>query len=273
MPQLKLADKTMAGSSKNDLDPFRVIVGVLVNRGDSDLMVGVSTATGLRFDLTLSDEQAATHKTRVRALLPRICAAYDALDDQARLAAARVALANFAPAYWETKERVVAALAAAGWVMQGDELVVGSQDVREMFFPSGSPWDAHVVLRGVFAEAKESLTIVDAYDDGTVFQMLAARPLTGLTVRILCARYAPAVAAAARAFMGQHAGVTVEVRQAKDFHDRFIIIDEQACVHVGASIKDAGKTAFMVSRVEDPANVHAILEALRSSWAGATQLV
>ena len=77
----------MTPPKKNDLDPFRVIVGMLVNRGYNDLLVGVTTATGLRFDLALSDEQAATPKSRTMALLPRVFGAYDALDDEARLTA------------------------------------------------------------------------------------------------------------------------------------------------------------------------------------------
>jgi len=39
--------------------------------------------------------------------------------------------------------------------------------------------------------------------------------------------------------------IASEVRKAQDFHDRFIVLDENICVHVGASNKDAGKTAFM----------------------------
>ena len=81
------------------------------------------------------------------------------------------------------------------------------------------------------------------------------------------------MAAEAKTFMAQHSGVKVEVRQGKDFHDRFIIIDDRSCVHVGASIKDAGKTAFMVSRVEDEENRLAILTAIRTSWRSATQLI
>jgi len=263
----------MTDTVRNNLDPFRVIVGVLATRGDSDLLVGVASAAGLRVDLRMSEEENESHKTRIRALLPRIFAAYDALDDQARLAAANVALGNFGPAYPDTKARAVEALARAGWEVRGDALVVGSPDLREMFFPKGSPWDAHVALRGAFGQAQTALTIVDPYTDGTVFQMLVTRPLPGLTVRILCGASGPSVAAEARNFMTQHPGVTVEVRQGKDFHDRFIVIDDRTCVHVGASIKDAGKTAFMVSPVEDQDNLQAILAAVRASWGSARQLL
>ena len=79
-----------------------------------------------------------------------------------------------------------------------------------------------------------------------------------------------AVAAGARAFIEQHPGVTVEVRSTTDFHDRFIVLDRSVCVHVGASIKDAGKKAFMVSRIEDPSNREAMLRQLDESWANGT---
>jgi hypothetical protein len=263
----------MNAMDKDSLDPFRVIIGVLATRGDSDLLVGVANAAGLRVDLTMSEREAGSHKTRIRALLQRIVAAYEQLNDEARLAAANVAFRNFGPAYPDTRDRAVEALALAGWEVRGQELSVGSPDLREMFFPKGSQWDGHVALRGVFNEAQCSLTIVDSYTDGTVFQMLVPRPLAGLTVRILCGASAPAVAAEARAFMAQHPGVTVEVSQGKDFHDRFVVIDDHSCVHVGASIKDAGKTAFMVSRVEDQENLLAILGAVKVAWAAAKQLL
>ena len=62
-------------------------------------------------------------------------------------------------------------------------------------------------------------------------------------------------------------------RQAKDFHDRFVVVDGNSCVHIGASINGAGKTAFMISKVEDQVNRDALLKQIEASWAGAVQLV
>jgi hypothetical protein len=262
----------MADICKNDLDPFRIVVGILATRGVSDLLVGVTIAAGLRFDLRTSEEENAKDGTRIRALLPRIVAAYDTLDDQARLAAANVALGSISPAYPDTKARAIEALSRAGWEVRGDALVVGSADLREMFFPKGSQWDAHVALQDVFREAQTALAIIDPYASSTFFQMLVTRPLSRLSVRILCAAYASAVAAEGKKFMAQYPGVTVEVRQGKDFHDRFIVVDDRSCIHIGASIKDAGNTAFMISRVEDEKNLKAILTALRASWTSARPL-
>ena len=238
--------------------------------GDSDLLVRVGTAAGLRFDLTVNERQDASHKTRVRALLPRMLAAYDALNDEARLVAARAAIAELRKPGGVPPETLTESLGRAGWELREADLVVKSAETREMFFPKGSPWDAFVVVRDVLAEAASSITIIDAYCDATVFKMLVQRPLDKLRVRILCSKGADGVAAEAKAFAAQHPGVTIEVRRTKDFHDRFIVLNDKMCVHVGASIKDAGKTAFMLSRVEDESNRVALLKQAEETWTAAT---
>jgi hypothetical protein len=64
----------------------------------------------------------------------------------------------------------------------------------------------------------------------------------------------------------------IQVRQAKDFHDRFVVLDGTSCVHVGASINGAGKTAFMISKVEDASNRDALIKQIEISWAAAVPL-
>ncbi|OGT03913.1 MAG: hypothetical protein A2Z65_11420 [Gallionellales bacterium RIFCSPLOWO2_02_58_13] len=246
------------------LDPFRALIGVLEKRGKCDVLRAAANSAGLVFDASMSEKDAYSHTTRIRALVPRIFKAYDLLDEQDQLSVTRTVLVSTHDA------EITATLEKLGWSVQDGELVVKAADVREVFFPKGSPWDAHVVLQELFAEATHELTIVDAYADTTIFQMLSARSVAGLTVRILCAKYAPAVAAEAARFEAQHPGVAIKIRQSRDFHDRFIVIDGSACVHVGSSLKDAGRTACMISRVEDALTRTALLKALADAWAGAT---
>ena len=246
------------------LDPFRALIGVLERRGNSDALCVAANSAGLVFDSSMLGKDAYSHTTRIRALVPRILKAYDSLNEQDQLSVARTVLVVTHDA------EISATLEKLGWSVQDGELVVKAADVREVFFPKGSPWDAHVILQGLFAEATRELTIVDAYADTTIFQMLSARSVVGLTVRILCSKYAPAVAAEASRFAAQYPGVTIETRQSCDFHDRFIVIDGNACVHVGSSLKDAGRTACMISRVEDDLTRTALLKALADAWAEAT---
>lgn len=246
------------------LDPFRALLGVLEKRGNSDALRAAINSAGLVFDASIPEKDNYSHTTRIRALVPRILRAYDSLDEQDQLSVARAVLVSTHDA------EITAILEKLGWAVQDGELVVKAADVREVFFPKGSPWDAHVVLQELFAEATRELTIVDAYADTIIFQMLSARPVEGLTVRILCSKSAQAVKAEAVCFKAQHSGVTIEIKQSRDFHDRFIVIDGNICVHVGSSLKDAGKTACMISRVEDDLPRTALRQALANAWADAT---
>lgn len=250
---------------KTALDPFRVIVGAIASRQDSDLLVNLVSATGLRFDPSLSTAESYSNKTRLRALRPRIIAARDDLDESAGLGVASTLVRALAV---DDSLLTTAAesLRRVGWDIQDGELIAVEPDVREMFFPKNSRWDAFVALRELVAEAASGLTIVDGYCDSTVFQLLAARADQPLSVRILCWKSAFAVSGEAKAFCAQHAGWAIEVRQAQDFHDRFIVLDGDKCVHIGASINGAGKTAFMVSRVEDSGNRDVLLRAIEDSW-------
>jgi hypothetical protein len=42
----------------------------------------------------------------------------------------------------------------------------------------------------------------------------------------------------------------LEVNEIKNFHDRFMIIDEVSVFHVGASLKDLGKKVFAFSKID-----------------------
>lgn len=43
----------------------------------------------------------------------------------------------------------------------------------------------------------------------------------------------------------------LSVKTTTDFHDRFLIIDKVEVYHIGASIKDAGKKSFGITKIEE----------------------
>ena len=49
-------------------------------------------------------------------------------------------------------------------------------------------------------------------------------------------------------FNSQYPKLTVKI--SKEFHDRFLIIDRRDVYHIGASIKDAGKKSFGITKLE-----------------------
>jgi hypothetical protein len=66
--------------------------------------------------------------------------------------------------------------------------------------------------------------------------------------------------------MKQHAWAQIEIKRTSDVHDRFIIIDESYCFHLGASIKDAGGKVFMISEIEGEAIRNAVMRQLGTIW-------
>ena len=55
---------------------------------------------------------------------------------------------------------------------------------------------------------------------------------------------------------------TLEVRHTASFHDRFLILDGAEGYLIGASLKDAGKKGFAITKLEDSSIVESIIAAL-----------
>lgn len=249
------------------LDPFRAVISVISR---SDMLVRAASAAGLQFDAAVGAGPMSSHDTRIRALTPEIFKAYDALSNEEKVLAANAAFGAMRERDNAVADRATEALNKIGWGINDGQIVVATAEVREVFFPKGSQWDAFVVIRGVFAQAARELVVVDAYCDAILFEILAARDLTApLNVKIR-PKNRPAVRIEASRFTQQHASITFEIRQTRDFHDRFVVIDGATCVHVGASLNRAGNTAFMVSKIEDDQNRLALLAQVEASWNAGT---
>ena len=141
----------------------------------------------------------------------------------------------------------------------------------ELFFPKGSQHDAYVRIREILQSAEAYLRVIDPYLDGTIFTILgdAKGPLN---VDLLTDKAPADFSHEAGKFGNQHQMVKIEIRRSKDFHDRFIVVDEKKCWHVGCSIKDAGNKAFMLNCIEDKQNRDALLNVLNNTWSSATKI-
>jgi len=50
----------------------------------------------------------------------------------------------------------------------------------------------------------------------------------------------------------------ITIKTTKNFHDRFLIIDNIEVYHIGASLKDLGKKVFAFSKMEDIIKINSI---------------
>lgn len=252
---------------RSQLDPWRVILACLFEISSHEIP-DVIDASGLAVDWWLTEREDYSDKYRKAAYRPRINVAYDALrrDDQLRVAFIVCdKLASRAGA-----DELDVGLRRIGWRIDGGALVPANENVRELFFPQGSQHDAYVQIRAIICSARRSLRIIDPYLDGTVFKMLG-NVQGSLTVELLSAKVPRDFEIETERFHQQHPQIQVETRRSRDFHDRFIVIDDTTCWHIGCSIKDVGNRAFMASVIEDSRNAAALLETLRNTWAAATR--
>ncbi len=128
---------------------------------------------------------------------------------------------------------------------QLDFFVRTSLKPTEGVFYNGQIFDAYVFASDLVKSATKSIVLIDNYIDETVFTLLDKRAqgvqatiytsigkTTQLDIKKHNAQYRP-----------------IEVKQSKNIHDRFLIIDE-VVYHIGASIKDLGKKLFAFSKME-----------------------
>ena len=255
-------------NTRNELDPWRVILACLFEI-DSYEIPGIIDTSGMAVDWRLTEQEDYSHKYRKAAYRPRINRAYDALSGDDRLRVAFTVSDELASR--GLVDKLNADLQRIGWRIEGGALAPATETVRELFFPQGTQHDAYVRIREIIHRAKRSLRIIDPYLDGTVFTILG--DVQGsLTVELLGAKLPADFALETTKFQQQHPNVQIETRRSRDFHDRFIVIDETECWHIGCSIKDAGNKAFMLSTIKDARNSETVLETLRDTWASATPL-
>lgn len=106
----------------------------------------------------------------------------------------------------------------------------------------GKVFDYFDEVRKVVESAKSDLFFVDPYLDAEFVSRYLPHAPTGVTIRLMGSKRISTLVPAVQAFCGQFS-VKVEVREASNFHDRYVLVDKTDCYQSGASFKDGAKTA------------------------------
>ncbi len=255
--------------TRSKLDPWPVIVACLFEL-DSHAIPNIIDKSGMVVDWTLNEKQDYSHNYRKRAYRPRISGEYQGLDRDSQLRVAYVVTNELARG--GRAEQLHADLLRIGWSIDGDTLVPTNESVRETFFPPGTQHDAYVKIREIMRRATDSICVIDPYLDESIFRLLGEVPAKP-KIKLLTYNHQGDFTQEATKFQRQYPHLQLETRLSRDFHDRFIVVDDQECWHVGCSIKDAGDRTFMLSRIEDGRNVKALLDSFDAAWSAARQPV
>lgn len=250
-------------TKKLTLDPWRILLSYLMDI-DSYSIPSIIDKTGMVVDWTLTERGNFSHKYRKDALRPRIIAAYDALPPDDKLRVSHTIAAELSQ--YQLAKNLCGNLKKIGWIIENGSLIPVDAEVTELFFPKSTKHDAYIKIREILQESSTSIYVIDPWIDSSIFIVLQTIPHTPINVKLLTAKYPTDFIHETRTFISQHTYYSVELRRTNEFHDRFLIIDEAKCWHIGASIKDAGNKAFMISLIEDNANRTALIKQFENSW-------
>jgi hypothetical protein len=132
------------------------------------------------------------------------------------------------------------------------ELFCGRQhdfQAPRLFLKAGEIFGGNRAARAIFTAAKQSLDIIDTWFGPEVFDLLEVTP-SSVRIRLISDKARPPTVQAYNLFKAQYSRVEFRTCDPKEIHDRFIIVDSKAALHLGASIKDLGKSDSLIDSAD-----------------------
>jgi len=114
-------------------------------------------------------------------------------------------------------------------------------------FYDGQVFDAYVFVADLIKSAKKSILLIDNYIDESVLQLFTKRN-KNVKVTIYTKNITKIVKQDLEKYNSQYP--KIEIQKFSKAHDRFLILDQTAVYHIGASLKDLGKKWFAFSKME-----------------------
>lgn len=117
--------------------------------------------------------------------------------------------------------------------------------VEGIFF-DGQLFDAYKFAADLIKSARKSIILIDNYVDESVLMLLTKRDVN-VAATIYTAQISKQLTLDLQRHNAQYEPIII--KQCKQSHDRFLLIDEKDIYHIGASLKDLGKKWFAFSKL------------------------
>lgn len=120
------------------------------------------------------------------------------------------------------------------------------KDKKGIFF-QGQIFDAYAKFESFLQSATSTIILIDGYVDVTVLERLSKKN-SNVKVEIYTSSNSRITQTDIDAFNAQYPTLTIKYTTA--MHDRFLIIDNNSLLHIGASLKDLGKKCFAFEEMD-----------------------
>lgn len=112
-------------------------------------------------------------------------------------------------------------------------------------FHNGQIYDAYAFVNDLLKSAKKEIIIIDNYIDDTIFTLCSKYQNINFTIYTHTLN--KQLKLDLQKYQKQYKNI--KLKETKNFHDRFFIIDNSEIYHLGASIKDLGNKVFAFSKI------------------------
>ena len=130
---------------------------------------------------------------------------------------------------------------------------------KQGIFYDGEIFDAYIFINDLIKTALSEIILIDNYIDETVFTLFSKYP--NIKIKIYTQNISKQLKLDFEKYSKQYQNI--ELKEFKNSHDRFLIIDKKDIYHLGASLKDLGKKWFAFSKFE--MNTFDVLARLKQS--------
>lgn len=138
--------------------------------------------------------------------------------------------------------------------------MANNTEVKQNIFFDGQIYDAFRFIVSIIQKANKELILIDNYVDVNTLNILCKKN-KGVDINILTAGKGGLSVKDITKFNAQYPKLSVKTTT--DFHDRFLIIDKTGVYHIGASIKDAGKKSFGITKIEDKDLIQSLINKVK----------
>ncbi len=115
-------------------------------------------------------------------------------------------------------------------------------------FFDGQIFDAYELMSRIIRSATKEIILIDNYIDETVLAHLSKRAES-----VEAIIYTKSISRVLQLDLERHNSQysPIQIRELRESHDRFLIIDRKELYHIGASLKDLGKKWFAFSKLDE----------------------
>ncbi len=127
---------------------------------------------------------------------------------------------------------------------------------KTALFCAGEWYDAFEYISSIISSANQSIILIDPYCDGKALTFLAHKK-EGVNITIIKGKHSKLKNEELELFESQYGHI--DIKEIDDIHDRYLIIDNDVCYALGASLNYAGKKLFTINKVEDKDTIEFIV--------------